>query len=155
MGAGGRLLLVALLAWAFDCRVDEGSVHACSAAGIDIGPVLYGLGMSGWLILGLWPVMILTVLLWRALLVWVIVRRFMPRVRVIARSDSSVSANVFAQIQRAGGRVRKNLPAMSRRCSGRLRIARRASRSRMRFTGTAWWTRRRLTRNSDGRLEAE
>ncbi len=77
----GALLLVAVLAWALECRVDEGSVHACSAAGFDIGPVLYGLGLSGWLILGLWPVMILTVLIWCALLVWVIVRRFMPRVR--------------------------------------------------------------------------
>lgn len=76
----GALLLVALLTWAFDCRVDEGSVHPCSAAGINIGPVLYGLGMSGWLILGLWPVMILTVLIWCGLLVWAIARRFI-RVR--------------------------------------------------------------------------
>jgi hypothetical protein len=69
------LLAGAFLASVLDCRVDEGSVHPCIVAGIDLGSVLYGLTVGGWLILGLWPLMLLTLVLWLGWLVWAIARR--------------------------------------------------------------------------------
>ncbi len=33
------------------CAVDEGSVHPCLVAGIDIGGALYTMGVLGWLML--------------------------------------------------------------------------------------------------------
>ena len=45
------VLFTAAMASAFDCRVDEGSVHPCIVAGIDIGGLLYTTGVMGWLML--------------------------------------------------------------------------------------------------------
>ena len=83
------LLLVTLIAWAplgavlaasavasaFDCRVDEGSVHPCAVAGVDIGSLLYALGVSGWLMLAAFPLMLLTLVAWVGVAIWAIVRR--------------------------------------------------------------------------------
>ena len=46
---------VAALASAFSCTVNEADVHSCIAYGIDIGPLLYILGMMGWLAIGTIP----------------------------------------------------------------------------------------------------
>ena len=70
------VLAGAALSSAFDCRVDEGSVHPCVVGGIDLGSFLNLLTVSGWLMLGLWPVMLLTLVVWLGLLVWAVVRRF-------------------------------------------------------------------------------
>ena len=48
-------------------------MHACVVAGVDVGPALYTLLMCGWLILGLWPLMVLTLAVWSVLLVRVAV----------------------------------------------------------------------------------
>jgi hypothetical protein len=83
------LLLVTLVAWApllavlvassaasaFDCRLDEGSTHPCLVAGADIGPALYVLGVSGWLMLAAFPLMLLTLVAWVGVVIWAIVRR--------------------------------------------------------------------------------
>lgn len=50
------LMTMTILADAFGCRVDEGSIHPCPAFGTDIGGTLYTLGMSGWLMLFTFPV---------------------------------------------------------------------------------------------------
>ncbi len=47
--------LAAALASAFSCTANEADVHSCLAYGIDIGPLLYILGMMGWLAIGTVP----------------------------------------------------------------------------------------------------
>ena len=46
-------LLIAIAAGQFakwrGCRLDEGRVHPCKVCGVDIGGLLYALGMFGWL----------------------------------------------------------------------------------------------------------
>ena len=39
------------VAHAFGCQVDEGSVHPCFVAGLNLGPLFYDLGVLGWLFL--------------------------------------------------------------------------------------------------------
>lgn len=78
----GVLLLGSGVASALNCRLDEGSVHPCLVAGVDIGPVLYTATVSGWLILGVWPVMLGTLLIWLGLLIRMIVRMSLRRLRV-------------------------------------------------------------------------
>ena len=90
MGPGRRsrwgyaaLLAVTLVAWApvislalmsavagtLGCRVDEGSVHPCpSPFGQDLGPLLYAMGVMGWLMLATAPFMLVTGLAWLLLL---------------------------------------------------------------------------------------
>lgn len=46
------------------CRVDEGSVHPCLVAGLDIGGLLYALLIMGWLVIAALPFMLLTLLVW-------------------------------------------------------------------------------------------
>jgi hypothetical protein len=40
-----------VIASRYGCRVDEGSVHPCMVDGKDYGPLLYQLGVMGWLML--------------------------------------------------------------------------------------------------------
>ena len=42
------VVVAGLIAHRLGCRVDEGSVHACQAGGVDLGPILYQLGVMGW-----------------------------------------------------------------------------------------------------------
>jgi hypothetical protein len=46
------------------CRVDEGSVHPCLVAGIDIGHLLYTLMTMGWFVILMLPFMLLTLVIW-------------------------------------------------------------------------------------------
>ena len=72
----GAVLVASAAANALDCRLDEGSVHPCQLGGMDIGPALYALGVSGWLILAAFPLMLLTVIAWLGVVLWAIVGRF-------------------------------------------------------------------------------
>jgi hypothetical protein len=47
----GSVVACGLIANAHGCRVDEGSVHPCIVDGKDYGPLLYQLGVMGWLML--------------------------------------------------------------------------------------------------------
>ena len=53
-----------MIAKAFGCRVDEGSIHPCIAHGKDYGPLLYNLGVAGWLMLLTLPAGALAGFLW-------------------------------------------------------------------------------------------
>jgi hypothetical protein len=61
-------LVAVLIAYAIasplDCRVDEGSSHPCVVAGVDLGPMLYLLGVSGWFMLVTWPLILVTAAIW-------------------------------------------------------------------------------------------
>ena len=70
------VLVAGAAATAFDCRVDEGSAHPCVVGAVDIGPALYVLGVSGWLMLATFPLMLLTLVGWLAFGLWVAVRRY-------------------------------------------------------------------------------
>jgi hypothetical protein len=63
------LLLSIGIASALGCRLDEASVHPCPAAGMDLGPALSGGFISAWLLLFVWPVMLITLAAWIFLLV--------------------------------------------------------------------------------------
>ncbi len=47
----GSVVACGLIANAYGCRVDEGSVHPCIINGLDYGQLLYTLGVLGWLML--------------------------------------------------------------------------------------------------------
>jgi hypothetical protein len=69
------LLTGALLGAAVGCSGNEGSRPSCVVAGVDVGAIIYGLTFAGWLILGVWPLMLVTLLAWSGVLVWTIVGR--------------------------------------------------------------------------------
>ena len=72
----GAVLVAGAAARVFECRLDEGSVHPCMAAGVDIGPLLYTLGVGGWLMLAAFPLMLLTGVSWIVVGLWAVIRRF-------------------------------------------------------------------------------
>ena len=47
----GSVVACSVIANAHGCRVDEGSIHPCVVNGKDYGPLLYQLGVMGWLML--------------------------------------------------------------------------------------------------------
>jgi hypothetical protein len=47
----GSVVVCGVIANAHGCRVDEGSIHPCVVNGKDYGPLLYQLGVMGWLML--------------------------------------------------------------------------------------------------------
>jgi hypothetical protein len=71
------ILVGAALSSLLGCRVDEGSVRPCVVGGVDVGYPLYLLLVSGWFILGTWPIILVTTLLW----LWLVVRFVLRRLR--------------------------------------------------------------------------
>jgi hypothetical protein len=69
------LLLSMGVASALGCRLDEAAVHPCRAAGLDLGPALSAGFIGGWLLLVVWPVMLITLVAWIVLLVRLLLRR--------------------------------------------------------------------------------
>jgi hypothetical protein len=72
------LLLVLLsigIASAFGCRLDEASVHPCRVAGMELGAALSDGFICLWLLLFVWPVMLLTLAAWIVLLVQKLARK--------------------------------------------------------------------------------
>ena len=65
----GSVVTCGLIANAFGCRVDEGSVHPCIINGHDYGQLLYTLGVLGWLMLVTLPVGAFAFVLWLLVLV--------------------------------------------------------------------------------------
>ncbi len=58
------VILCSVIANAYGCRVDEGSVHPCIINGEDYGEQLYALGVSGWLMLATLPAGALAGAIW-------------------------------------------------------------------------------------------
>jgi hypothetical protein len=58
------VVIAGTIASRFGCRLDEGDAHPCLVLGHDLGDILYTMGVAGWLMLGTWPLMIATVVLW-------------------------------------------------------------------------------------------
>jgi hypothetical protein len=72
------VLATVLVANVLGCTVDEGSIHPCLFAGRDLGPLLYSMGMMGWLLILTAPLMVLVLLGWGlmgGLAIWRAVRR--------------------------------------------------------------------------------
>jgi hypothetical protein len=63
------------IATALGCAVDEGSVHQCLLGGIDIGDLLYTMGVLGWLMIPAAPVLLIAVLGWVGLGIAVVAGR--------------------------------------------------------------------------------
>ena len=59
-------LTAGIIAQVLGCQLDEGNIHPCSLAGIELGAVLYGMGVMGWLTLATIPFGGLALLLWGA-----------------------------------------------------------------------------------------
>jgi hypothetical protein len=57
------------IANAHRCKVDEGSVHPCIINGVDRGPLLYQLGVLGWLMLVTLPAGALAFAVWLVVLI--------------------------------------------------------------------------------------
>jgi ABC-type sugar transport system permease subunit len=52
----GSVVACSVIANRYGCHVDEGSIHPCVVGGKDYGPLLYQLGVLGWLMLVTLPV---------------------------------------------------------------------------------------------------
>jgi hypothetical protein len=65
----GSVVACGVIANAHGCRVDEGSVHPCVVDGKDYGPLLYQLGVMGWLMLVTLPTGALAFAAWLIVLV--------------------------------------------------------------------------------------
>lgn len=69
------LLLSNGIASTFGCELNEATVHPCRVAGTDLGPALSTGFVGGWLLLVVWPVMLITLIAWIVLLVRTLLRR--------------------------------------------------------------------------------
>ena len=58
-----------VIASAYGCKVDEGSVHPCMIHGKDYGEQLYALGVSGWFMLVTLPIGALAGAIWLVALI--------------------------------------------------------------------------------------
>src|SRR5215471_15235390 len=65
----GSVILCAVLANAYACKVDEGSMHPCIVNGQDYGQLLYTLGVLGWLMLVTLPAGLFAFVVWLIILV--------------------------------------------------------------------------------------
>jgi hypothetical protein len=65
----GSVVACGLIANAYGCRLDEGSVHPCMINGKDYGQLLYTLGVMGWLMLVTLPAGALAFGLWLVVLI--------------------------------------------------------------------------------------
>jgi hypothetical protein len=64
----GSVVACSIMASHYGCHVDEGSVHPCMANGKDIGPLLYQLGVLGWLMFVTLPIGALAFCIWLVIL---------------------------------------------------------------------------------------
>ena len=62
-------LSAGMVANAFGCRLNEGSIHPCLAFGMDIGGTLYFWGMMGWFSLATFPTGVFALVVF-SLVVW-------------------------------------------------------------------------------------
>jgi len=58
------VVVAGALANVLGCKVDEGSIHPCHLFGISIGPLLYELGVLGWLMLASLPLGAFALVIW-------------------------------------------------------------------------------------------
>ena len=58
------VILCSVIANAYGCKVDEGSIHPCMIHGKDYGQQLYTLGVSGWFMLATLPAGALAGAIW-------------------------------------------------------------------------------------------
>src|SRR5262249_6556925 len=65
----GSVVVCGVIANAYGCKVDEGSVHPCIVNGKDYGHLLYTLGVMGWLMLATLPLGALAFMTWLIVLV--------------------------------------------------------------------------------------
>jgi hypothetical protein len=65
----GSVVACGLIANAYGCRVDEGSVHPCIINGHDYGQLLYTLGVLGWLMLVTLPGGLFAFVIWLIILI--------------------------------------------------------------------------------------
>jgi hypothetical protein len=65
----GSVVACSVLANAYGCKVDEGSVHPCMINGVDRGQLLYSLGVMGWMMLVTLPLGGLAILVWIVILI--------------------------------------------------------------------------------------
>ena len=65
------------VAHALGCLLDEGNVHPCPFLGMDLGELLYSLGVLGWLSLVTVPTGVGLLLIWLIAAIVLVVRRLM------------------------------------------------------------------------------
>lgn len=69
------VIAAGFVAGSLGCTLDEGSIHPCVVAGIDLGAVLYAMGVAGWLMLATGPLLIILILIWMIIGLRAILRR--------------------------------------------------------------------------------
>jgi|SRR5437667_6950054 len=66
----GSVVACGVIANAYGCHVDEGSVHPCIINGKDYGHLLYTLGVAGWLMLVTLPAGVFAFMIWLIVLLF-------------------------------------------------------------------------------------
>jgi hypothetical protein len=78
----GSVILCSVIANAYGCKVDEGSVHPCIINGHDYGELLYSLGVMGWFMLVTIPAGLIAFASW---LIFLILHRLTWRKQLAAK----------------------------------------------------------------------
>jgi hypothetical protein len=69
------VIWAALFSGAFGCTVNEGASHPCVVAGVDYGDALYQSFVAGWLMLIVWPLVLIVLVGWIGVAGYAIGRR--------------------------------------------------------------------------------
>lgn len=65
------LVIAAVIAGVLGCDLDEGSIHACLVLGLDLGGLLYFMGVAGWMAMFTVPIAALALAI--LALIWITV----------------------------------------------------------------------------------
>jgi hypothetical protein len=74
-------LIAGVIANTLGCQLDEGNVHPCLIAGVDLGEILYAMGVLGWLTLATMPMGALALVGWLVALAVIATRSIWRRRR--------------------------------------------------------------------------
>ncbi|MGL4397609.1 MAG: hypothetical protein ACRCS9_13795 [Hyphomicrobium sp.] len=105
------VMVSALLAALLGCELNEGTVEVCSVFGVDVGGMLSGLFVTGWLALITLPLLMLVVMTWLSLEAWVEWRK-RRKVRRLERA-SSTGTGVEEAVDAVTGEPRAKRSAMA------------------------------------------
>jgi hypothetical protein len=70
-----NVIIAGTIATQMGCRVDEAGIYPCIVFGMDIGPLLAVMGVSGWLMLVTLPILALLLPVWLIIGIRVLWRR--------------------------------------------------------------------------------
>ena len=68
------VVVASVIANACGCKLDEGNVHPCVVLGLDLGELLYAMGVTAWLALATVPLGAIALIFWAIVAIVMYVR---------------------------------------------------------------------------------